>query len=79
MGAILERRDSQDGASGLGWLSGAALIHPLSLHSAANSASWDGDGSGSRAGVPGSAVASALGGCRSPGLGAHDWRPAVPC
>lgn len=49
----------------------------LSL-SAAHSASRAGDGPGPRAGVPGPAVASALGVCGSPWLGAHGRRPPFP-
>ncbi|XP_015416021.1 PREDICTED: carbonic anhydrase 9 isoform X1 [Myotis davidii] len=45
----------------------------------ADSASRAGDGPGSRAGVPGPAVAPALGVCGSPRLGAHGWRPPFPC
>lgn len=81
MGRGLAKRDGLGGAWGLGWLSGAGqrLIPLLSPRSAADSASRNGDGPGSRAGVPGAAAASALGGCWSPGLGAHDWRPTFPC
>lgn len=57
----------------------AGTSHLLSLRSAVDFASRAGDGPGSRAGVPGAAVTSALGRCGSTGLGAHGWRPPFPC
>ena len=56
-----------------------SLAHPLSPLSAADSASGAGDDPGSRAGVLGQAVASALGICGSPWLRTHDRWPPFPC